>query len=911
MPSLATLDRPGAAIARAQQFELAQQAIGFVTWVWETGRDSAEYFGDVAPLLGLPPGSYPGPFSAYLEALHPDDVEASRRTLVDCMKGRLTEYRTQERVIWPDGAVHWLETTGRGEYRNGRCVRMMGMVRDVTAQKAQEAALIRSEEKFHRAFAACPDYMAISRVSDGRLIAVNPAFERATGYAADEAIGRSTAELGLWVNPADRDRFFAEMRTNGRTSRLGADFCTRDGNIIPAIISSATTDLDGEPVMISIVRDLTDLDRAIRRSELSERKFIAAFDTCPEPMAITRARDGRIVEINAAWLQLTGRTHAEVVGRTSSELTLWDDPSDRAALLDAMERDGSATNYPARFRLHGGHVADALLSGRCLDLESERCIVWSWRDISELRRVERSLVESERKYRSLFDYAQDCILVIAPDGTLVDVNSVGCRCLGYGREELVGLGFRRILDAHALSRLLPRAAGLTQERRRVRDECVLQRKDGSTVAVEFVAGPLPDGNILAVVRDITERKRSEQLVMNIARGVSTETGDAFFRTIVTRLATELGADYALLGELPHAGATRIRALAIHGNGGILPNHEYDLAGTPCADTIRTQGTVIVAEGVAVRYPQDLQLNQAGVSGYVGRALQSASGQTLGVLLVMSRKPIRQSVFWSGMLEIFAARAAAEIERARAYDRLRELNQSLEERVRGRTAELESLNRELEAFSLSVSHDLRGPARAIDGFAAMLREDAGGELSPVALRHLDRIQLSAKRMGRIIDALLEFGRAARGTPDRAVVDMRALVEDVLHDLGGREPLRAQVVVKGLPAATGDAALLRQVWQNLIGNALKFSGKVAAPRIEIGALPLRSGTEYYVRDNGAGFDPKYAGKLFGVFQRLHGESQFPGTGIGLALCKRIVERHGGAIGAESEPGLGASFRFSLPL
>jgi light-regulated signal transduction histidine kinase (bacteriophytochrome) len=262
-----------------------------------------------------------------------------------------------------------------------------------------------------------------------------------------------------------------------------------------------------------------------------------------------------------------------------------------------------------------------------------------------------------------------------------------------------------------------------------------------------------------------------------------------------------------------------------------------------------------------------------------------------------------------MLEVFAARAAAEIERARAEGQVRELAVSLERRVQERTAELEAANKELESFSYSVSHDLRAPLRAIAGFAAILREDFGGELPAEALRLFQRIEGNAERMGELIDDLLELSRAGRAGLERHPVNMRSLVDSVLRDLQ-RERAGAQVEIGDLPAATGDATLLRQVWQNLIGNALKFSARAAAPRVEIGGARANGRTEYYVRDNGAGFDPRYADKLFGLFQRLHAAAEFEGTGVGLAIVQRIVHRHGGEVSAEGAPERGATFRFSLP-
>ena len=237
---------------------------------------------------------------------------------------------------------------------------------------------------------------------------------------------------------------------------------------------------------------------------------------------------------------------------------------------------------------------------------------------------------------------------------------------------------------------------------------------------------------------------------------------------------------------------------------------------------------------------------------------------------------------------------------------------LERRVADRTDELQRSNQDLEGFSYSVSHDLRTPLRAIDGFAAILEEDHHDALGPTGRQRLATIRKNARRMGQLIDDLLAFARLGRAPMAVAEVDMAALVEDVLHELRahGIGAAATEIAVKQLPPARGDTALLRQVWMNLLANALKFSAAAARPRIEIEGGVAGNACVYFVRDNGAGFDMKYYGKLFGVFQRLHGADEYAGTGVGLAFVKRIIARHGGDISAESVVGEGATFRFTLP-
>jgi signal transduction histidine kinase len=251
---------------------------------------------------------------------------------------------------------------------------------------------------------------------------------------------------------------------------------------------------------------------------------------------------------------------------------------------------------------------------------------------------------------------------------------------------------------------------------------------------------------------------------------------------------------------------------------------------------------------------------------------------------------------------------AELESAR--HELHLLNTELEERVRRRTAELEASVQELDAFSYSVSHDLRSPLRAIDGFSLALQEDYSNALDEGGRDDLRRVRHAAGRMGHLIDGLLRLSRLSRQEMRRSDVDLSGIAREVAESLQEIEPDR-QVAFQIAPGVRGkgDPELLRVVLENLIGNAWKFTSKRDAATIEFGAIEANDQVTYFVRDNGAGFDMAYASKLFGAFQRLHGQEEFPGTGIGLATAARIVRRHGGRIWAAGEPDRGATFSFAL--
>jgi light-regulated signal transduction histidine kinase (bacteriophytochrome) len=350
---------------------------------------------------------------------------------------------------------------------------------------------------------------------------------------------------------------------------------------------------------------------------------------------------------------------------------------------------------------------------------------------------------------------------------------------------------------------------------------------------------------------------------------------------------------------------------LYAKGTITPNMRYALKGTPC-ENVMGRRLCVYPHGIQQQFPEDTLLPGMGAESYIGIPLWDSTGRPIGLIAVMGNKPLPDDAPVTQLLQLVATRAAAELERRRAEEEVRKLNQELEQRVANRTAQLESANKELEAFSYSVSHDLRTPLRAIDGFSHILLDDYTDKLDEEGKRLLNMVRDNTKRMGQLIDDILKFSRTGRMEINFSEIDMGKMAREVSEELQSTvaDGTRPQFEIEHIPQARGDRAMMRQVFVNLLSNAIKFSRNNAIPKIHVGASVKDNETIYYVKDNGAGFDMQFADKLFGVFQRLHSADEFEGTGIGLAIVKRIITRHGGRVWAEGKVGDGATIYFALP-
>jgi PAS domain S-box-containing protein len=490
----------------------------------------------------------------------------------------------------------------------------------------------------------------------------------------------------------------------------------------------------------------------------------------------------------------------------------------------------------------------------------------------------------QARYREVFERAAVGMALRSLDARWLQVNRKLCEMLGYTSEELLATSSLLLTPAEErgraeeYNRRIARGEIDTYQR-----EKRYLRRDGSMIWVELNLTVMRDregrpDHVFSVIVDISARKAAEDALKASEmrfRSLVGLSNDVFWET--DREHRFVRQEYSALpsSRPPPAnelGKTRWEMPYTQPDEEGWRRHREDL------DEHRVFRDFVVArpvEGVGERFIQ--------VSG---EPLFDAQGQFTG---------------YRGVGKDVTDRVAAE-------GALRALNADLEHRVAERTVALETAYRELEAFSYSVSHDLRAPLRAIAGFATILREDEGDVLSGEGNRLLGIIDQSAQQMGHLTDALLALARTSRQKLAHGPLDMQTLAHEVAGDFATAYP-SARIDVGAIPPAFGDVTLMRQVFVNLIGNALKYSSRATAPVVHVGVENQATGMAYFIRDNGIGFDMAYVERLFRPFERLHAEREFRGAGIGLALANLIIQRHGGRIWAEGRPGQGAVFRFTL--
>ncbi len=644
------------------------------------------------------------------------------------------------------------------------------------------------------------------------------------------------------------------------------------------------------------------MEQSLRASELSYRRL---FEAAKDGILILDCDTGRINDVNPFLFNLLGFSRNEMLGKTVGELSPFKDIEENKVMLARLQKDGYVRYEDLPLETRGGRriavefVSNVYLAG---DKNVIQCNV---RDITVRKQTEAALI----RLASIVESSDDAIIGKDLNSTITSWNRGAEKIFGYTAGEMVGASIMRLIPA---DRQEEENQILEQVKRGESIEhfdTLRQTKDGRLVDISVTASPIKNAagkvtGVSKVARDITERMRAERALRQ---------SEAEFRTLAETMPQIVWATRADGGNIyfnqhwmDYTGMTLEESL---GDGWNKPFHPEDRQ--------RAWNAWQAAVAGASDYSLECRLRRAdGVYRWwwiMGAPFRAADGSVLK---------------WFG--------TCTDVhERRQAEEKIQRLNGELEQRVTERTAQLKSANEELEAFSYSVSHDLRAPLRHVVGFVQLLRKEAGPSLSEKSLRHLETISASANRMGALIDDLLTFSRVGRTAMQKTEFSLNELVKETLGDF--------QLEIKGrniaweihpLPSVLADRALLRLALVNLIANAIKFTSHRTAAKIEIGCLESdaaraapadtqttgapdassatcpQSFDTIFIRDNGAGFDPQYTEKLFGVFQRLHSQSEFEGTGIGLANVHSIIHRHGGRVWAEGAVDDGATFYFTIP-
>jgi PAS domain S-box-containing protein len=750
-------------------------------------------------------------------------------------------------------------------------------------RKQAETELRTNEERFRLIADNATDMISRIQMSPTtRTDYVSPSCFNITGYKQEEFY--TDPNLGMEiVHPEDRELLqkSAVLDKKNPHKTITIRLRRKDGKVI--WIEQTHTIISNEhgeaAAMHVIARDITARKEAEEALRLSEQKFSKAFRSSPNTIAITTLKDGKYIEVNDSFTHITGYTRDEVIGRNSKSIAMWAKAEDRERMLKMLKEKGQIYNEEFDFRIKSGEIRTWLFSAELIDIGDELCIISMTIDITELKRAQAALKESEEFSTSLMKSTAVPLLVVNKDTSMRYVNPALEKLTGFTSEEIIGKMAPYpwwIKEEKASGNVSEIKSDMQTGIRRL--EKLFKNRNREQFWVEVSSVPINSNGkfqySLENWLDITERKRAQAAlseseekfskafssspdiisIINTISNTFIEVNDNFCNftgysrdEVIGHTPTELG-----IWANPEE---RDRILNIMNKEGRASNEEFHL---------RTK------------------------SGEIRLALLSSEQILIG----------GESCSIAVVIDITESKAAEE-----------KLKQTLAE-LKSSSAQLAATNKELEAFSYSVSHDLRSPLRSIDGFSQALLEDYENKLDKNGKDYLQRLRGASQKMGELIDGILKLSRLTRSEMHKEKINLSALAEEITARLQEDQPERDAdfVISKGL-IDRGDPQLLRALFENLLGNAWKFTSKREKTRIEFGITKNGGEKTYFINDNGAGFDMTYADKLFGAFQRLHEVSEFPGTGIGLATVQRIINRHGGSIWAEGVVEKGATFYFTL--
>ncbi len=660
------------------------------------------------------------------------------------------------------------------------------------------------------------------------------------------------------------------------------------------------------------------LQKALQQSE---GRYHSIADDLPG-LICSFQPDGTITFVNEAFCHYFNRQAEDMIGQNFADLIPVSDRKMVMANIASLTADAPQLTHEHQVVAPGQETRWQRWTNRGLFDENGQIISYQsfGEDITEQKQAETALKESEARLHSIFLAAPVGIGVVV-DRKILRVNDFFCDMLGYSHDELIGRSACLVYPTDEDFEFVGKAKYAQIEERNIGTvETRFLRKDGQTIQTLLSSTPI-DPNDLSVgvtftALDITERKQAEAALME---------SEERYRTLV-----EMSPDGIALhrdDKLIYANVAAANLLGAESPNHLVGRSIDKIVHPDHWETTKKRGERMAA-GAQGLYPAEdvyLKLDGTAVPVEVSVAELMYQGETAVQVIfrdISQRKQIEQELARNReKLETLVAERTAELQqRVAEVERLNAgmVNlladlQAANEKVTQTAHRLEESNAELESFAYSVSHDLRAPLRHISGFVNMLQKRESGRLDEKSAHFLQVIAQATTRMGQLIDDLLSFSRTGRQELFTQPVDVNKLVSEARQELAlVTENRNIAWKIDTLPTVTADAALLRQVWANLLENAIKYTAPREEAHIEIGVLPPDENDEitFFVRDNGVGFDDRYVDKLFGVFQRLHRDDEFDGTGIGLATVRRIISRHNGRAWAEGKVGEGATFYFTLP-
>ena len=862
------------------------------------------------------------------------------------LKGETVMYETE--IPYKDGGTRFVNATyvpDRGT--NGQVKGFFALVQDITESKQAEEEL----RQWADAFDSCAHGIAIDDPSTNRIMACNSAFASMHKSRVEDVVG--TAILSLYAPPDhEHVRRSIEKADQIGHSRFEAHMIRRDGSAFPVQMDVVSVwGNDGDLLhRVATVVDITERKQAeetLRESESNARSLLRLSKRLEQAQTYSEALDAALEEVKTVlgyqnvWtyllsedkqylrlLTITGEK-SQVVTEDFPALTIKGDHfleeiaygSDIVLVEDAridprtnkdiVAQLGNRTIVNVPIMLMDTHLGafgtgsfgeEGVRTPTPMQLDYLRALA-SHMAVT-LDRIDllakRKQAEEKILYQAyLLENVNDAIIGSDENSVLTFWNHASEKMFGWSAEEVLGRSAREILKSEFINADRETTIRTLETTGKWQGEALQYRKDGTQVISEIHSIALHDANgsvkgYVSVNRNITERKQAEEALQRARDELEFKVQE---RTAALSQANTL-----------------LQALMDY-----MPDHIYfkDTESRFIRNSKSQANMLGLNDPTQIVGKTDFDFFPHATQAYAEEQEVMRSGQPL--------VDFEEQVVWPDSRETWVSTTKVPLrnpegqiigifgisrditERKRVEQSIQQLNADLKKQA----AQLEAANKELEAFSYSVSHDLRAPLRAIDGFTRILLEDYEPLLDEEGKRVGEIIRREAQHMGKLIDDLLAFSRLGRKEMHFTKIDMKAMASSVFDELMTTENVgRIDFHVHRLPSTAGDPVLIRQVWVNLLSNAIKFSSKKEQAVIEVGSKHSEDEHIYYVRDTGAGFEMEYMDKLFGVFQRLHGEKEFEGTGVGLAIVKRVINRHDGRVWAEGEVGKGATFYFALP-